>query len=147
MREFPLSADGLRESVALAGEDQDVRVVDQTIYQRRCQTVIAKDGIPARELKVCGNNQTSPFVAVRDHLKQQLGRILVKRNEAHLVNYDQFHFFQRVQECSELPFLILFQEQICKRRRCKKAGVSPLFTRLHGDRGGKMGLTIIESFS
>jgi len=51
-----LSVDRLRESVALAGEDQYMRVVNQTIYQRRCQTIVSKDGVPTRELKVCGND-------------------------------------------------------------------------------------------
>ena len=54
----PLPANGLSQPVALTGEDHNVGMVDQPVYQRRCQAVVPKDGVPLGELKVGCNNQT-----------------------------------------------------------------------------------------
>jgi len=42
----PLSHQRLGQPVALTREDHDVRMVDETVYERRCQPVIAKNSIP-----------------------------------------------------------------------------------------------------
>lgn len=77
----PLPANGLSQPVALAGEDHNVGMVDQPVHQRRCKTVVTKDSVLLGKLKVGCNNQALAFVAVGDHLKQQLGGILVQLPE------------------------------------------------------------------
>lgn len=41
-----LALHGLGKPVAFAGEDHNVRMVDQPVNQRSRQTVVAKDGVP-----------------------------------------------------------------------------------------------------
>ena len=45
-RSRPLPLHGLGKPVALAGEDDDVAVVDQPVHQRRGEPVVPKDGVP-----------------------------------------------------------------------------------------------------
>ena len=41
-----LALHGLGKPVAFAGEDHNVRMVDQPVNQRSRQAVVAKDGVP-----------------------------------------------------------------------------------------------------
>ena len=113
----PLPANGLCQPVTLAGEDHNVGMVDQPVYQRRCQAVVPKDGVPLGELKVGCNNQTLAFVAVGDHLKQQFGCILVQRNEANLVHHNQFQSLEQQLTKGELT-----EKQEPIRWRCLNCG-------------------------
>ena len=47
-----LAEDGLAEAVALAGEDDDVGVVNQAVNEGGGQAVVAEDGVPLGELQV-----------------------------------------------------------------------------------------------
>lgn len=47
-----LTANGLREPVTLAGEDNNVRVVDKPVYERGGKSVISENGVPLRELQI-----------------------------------------------------------------------------------------------
>lgn len=60
----PLAVHGLGETVALAGEDDDVGVMDEPVNEGGCKAVVAKDGIPLTELQVGGDDKASAFVAV-----------------------------------------------------------------------------------
>ena len=48
----PLAVHGLREAVALPGEDHDMGVVDEAVNQGRREPVVAKDGVPLAELQI-----------------------------------------------------------------------------------------------
>ena len=48
----PLAVYGLREAVALPGEDHDMGVVDEAVNQGCCEPVVAKDGVPLAELQI-----------------------------------------------------------------------------------------------
>ena len=82
----PLSVHGLGEAVALPGEDHDMRVVDQAVNEGGSEAVVSKDGIPLAELQIGGNNEAFSFIAVRDHLEEQFGGVLVEWDKANLVN-------------------------------------------------------------
>lgn len=60
----PLTVHGLCETVALAGEDDNVGVMDEAVDQGGGKAVVAKDGIPLTELQVGGNDEASPLIAV-----------------------------------------------------------------------------------
>ena len=81
-----LAVHGLGEAVTLPGEDHDMGVVDQAVNEGRSQAVVPKDGIPLAELQVGGNDEAFPFIAVRDHLEEQFGSVLVEWDKANLVN-------------------------------------------------------------
>src|SRR5574344_2700070 len=89
-----------------------MRMVDKTVNQRRGQSVVAKDRVPLGELQIGCNNQALALVAVRDHLKQQLGSILVQRHEANLIKHNQLHLFQCPQEIVQRTTAVLFQQNI-----------------------------------
>lgn len=82
----PLAVHGLGEAVALPREDHDMGVVDQAVNEGCGKAVVAKDGIPLAKLQIGGNDETLPFIAVGDHLKEQFGSVLVEWNEANFVN-------------------------------------------------------------
>ena len=96
-------------------------MVDQPVYQCRCKAVVAKDGVPLGELKVGCNNQTLAFVAVGDHLKQQLSSILVQRNEANLIHDNQLHLLQCAKVSIQRSLVVLLQKDVGEGRRRKKA--------------------------
>lgn len=60
----PLAVHGLGEAVALAGEDDDMGVVDEPVDEGRCEAVVAKDSVPLGELQVGGDDEASPLIAV-----------------------------------------------------------------------------------
>lgn len=60
----PLAVHGLGEAVALAGEDDDVGVVDEPVNEGRCEAVVTKDGVPLGELQVGGNDKAPALVAI-----------------------------------------------------------------------------------
>ena len=60
----PLAVHRLGEAVALAGEDDDVGVVDEPVNEGGCEPVVAKDGVPLGELQVGGNDKAPALVTV-----------------------------------------------------------------------------------
>ena len=89
-----------------------MRMVDEPVNQCCGQAVVPKDRVPLRELQIGCNNQAFALVAIRDHLKQQLGSILVQRYEANLVKHNQLHLFQRPQEIVQRTTAVLFQQDV-----------------------------------
>ena len=53
-----LAVHGLRETIALSGEDHNMGVVDQSVNERGGKPVVAKDGVPLRELQIRRSNET-----------------------------------------------------------------------------------------
>ena len=115
---------GLCKPVTFAGEDHNMAVVDQSVNQSCRQPVVSNDGVPLRKLQVGGNNQALALVAVRDHLEQQLGCVLVQRYKANFVNHNQLHLFQRAEEVVESAFVVLLEQEIGK-TSCGKAPFAP----------------------
>lgn len=60
----PLAVHGLCEPVTLPGEDNDMRMVDETVYEGSGETVVAKNGVPLAELQIGGNDKAPAFIAV-----------------------------------------------------------------------------------
>ena len=60
----PLAVHGLGETVALAGEDDDMRVVDEPVNESRREAVVTEDGIPLAELQIGSDDKAAAFVAV-----------------------------------------------------------------------------------
>ena len=60
----PLPTHGLCEAVALAGEDHNMRMVDQSVNESGGETVIAKNGVPLGELQIGGNYETLTLVTI-----------------------------------------------------------------------------------
>ena len=119
-------------------------MVDQPVYQRCCKAVVPKDGIPLGKLKVGCNNQALAFVAVGDHLKQQLGCILVQRDKANLVHHNQLHLLQRAKVSVQRSLVVLFQKDIGKRRRREEANPVTFLTCLERNSCGKMASAMKE---
>ena len=134
----PLPVHGLCKPVTFAGEDHNMAVVDQSVNQSCRQPVVSKDGVPLRKLQVGGNNQALALVAVRNHLEQQLGCILVQRYKANFVNHNQLHLFQRAEEVVESAFVVLLEQEIGKTSCGKEPHLSPLLASFQGNGRGKM---------
>lgn len=60
----PLAVHGLGETVALAGEDDDMRVVDEPVNEGGGEPVVTEDGVPLTELQVGSDDKAAAFVAV-----------------------------------------------------------------------------------
>ena len=60
----PLAVHGLGEAVALAGEDDDMGVVDEPVNESRREAVVTEDGVPLAELQVGSDDKAAAFVAV-----------------------------------------------------------------------------------
>lgn len=60
----PLAVHGLGEAVALAGEDDDMRVVDKPVDEGRREAVVTKNGVPLAELQVGSDDKAAAFVTV-----------------------------------------------------------------------------------
>lgn len=61
-----LAQDRLCQPVAFAGENADVRVVDQTVNEGCGKAVVSKDGVPLRELQIGRNHQIAPLLEMTD---------------------------------------------------------------------------------
>src|SRR5699024_2675342 len=136
-----LPGHGLRKTVAFTGENHNMAVVDWPVNQSCRQPVVSKDGVPLRKLQVGGNNQALALVAVRNHLEQQLGCILVQRYKANFVNHNQLHLFQRAEEVVESAFVVLLEQEIGKTGCGKEPHFSPLLASFQGNSRCKMCLT------
>ena len=60
----------LGEAVALAGEDDDVGVVDQPVNESSREAVVSENGIPLAEFQIGSDDEASPLVAVGDDLEE-----------------------------------------------------------------------------
>lgn len=116
-------------------------MVNQPVHQRRRQSVIAKDGVPLAEFEVGGDDEAFLLVAVGDDLKQQLGGILVQRNEPNLVDHNQFRALQGVQKAMQGALLVLLQQQVGKLRGGKEAGAFARLTGAESNHRREMGLS------
>ena len=67
--------------------------MDQAIHKSRGQTVVTEYRVPLRKLQIGRNNQAFALIAIGNHLKEKLSRVLVERNKTDLINYDQLHLF------------------------------------------------------
>jgi hypothetical protein len=74
------------EPVAVALEGDDLSVVDEAVDHGRGDHVVAEDLTPAAEWLVAGDDQAGPFVAGRDELEEQVGRLGLEGDVAHLVD-------------------------------------------------------------
>lgn len=59
-----LAIHGLSETVTLAGEDNDMGVVDEPVNEGGSETVITEDGVPLAELQVGCDDEASAFITV-----------------------------------------------------------------------------------
>lgn len=60
----PLPVHGLGEAVALAGEDHDMRMVNEAVNECSGEAVVTKDGVPLRELQVGSNNKAFSLITI-----------------------------------------------------------------------------------
>lgn len=60
----PLAVHGLGEAVALAGEDDDMGVVDEPVNEGGSEAVIAKYSVPLRELQIRSDDKASALIAI-----------------------------------------------------------------------------------
>ena len=60
----PLSIHRLGEPVAFAGENHDMRMVNEAVDKGSGEAVIAKDSVPLRELQVGSNNKALSLVTI-----------------------------------------------------------------------------------
>ena len=60
----PLAVHGPGKTVALAGEDDDVGVVDEPVNEGGSEPVVAEDGVPLAELQLGSNDKAPTFVTV-----------------------------------------------------------------------------------
>ena len=59
-----LAVHGLGEAVALAGENDDVGVVDEPVNEGGGESVVAEDGVPLAELQIGGNDEAPALITV-----------------------------------------------------------------------------------
>ena len=59
-----LTVHGLGEAAALAGEDNDMGVVDEPVNEGGSELVVTEDGVPLAELQVGSDDKAPAFVAV-----------------------------------------------------------------------------------
>ena len=59
-----LTVHGLGEAAALAGEDNDMGVVDEPVNEGGSELVVTEDGVPLAELQVGSDDKAAAFVAV-----------------------------------------------------------------------------------
>lgn len=60
----PLAVHGLSEAVTFAGEDDNMGMMDEPVYESGRETVVAKDGVPLAELQIGGNDEAPALVTV-----------------------------------------------------------------------------------
>lgn len=60
----PLAVHGLGEAVTLAGEDDDMGVMDEPVNEGGGEAVVAKDGVPLTKLQVGSDDKASALVAI-----------------------------------------------------------------------------------
>src|SRR5450759_3944651 len=75
---------GLRQPITLAVHRQDVDVVGQPVEERAGQSLRAKYRCPFLEWKVRGDDGRATFVALAEHLEQELG---AGRRERHIAQF------------------------------------------------------------
>ena len=77
---------GLSPAIALAFEEKNLGMVGQAVDQGDGARGVGKDGVPAFEGQVCGDQQGAVLVASADELEDQVGGAGVVAEVAYLVD-------------------------------------------------------------
>jgi len=81
----PLALQGFLQTVAGAGEHEDVAMVNQAVNHSSGEFIVAEHRVPLGEFQIGCDDEALLLVAVGYHLKQQLAGFLVQRDEPNLV--------------------------------------------------------------
>lgn len=95
----------LAQAVALPADVDCRREVQQAIQNGRGQHLVREDVAPLAIGLVAGQDDAVPLVAATDQLEQELGRLAVEREVAHLVQDEQLGATQRVEPMSQAVLL------------------------------------------
>ena len=101
-------------------------MMSQTIQQRRRHPFSLEHLVPFAEGQVAGDQQAAPFVAIREHLEQQLGTGSAERKIAQFVADQQVRLVQSSQVTIESVLFLRFLQAIDERGGGEEADASPL---------------------
>ena len=101
-------------------------MMSQTIQQRRRHPFSLEHLVPFAEGQVAGDQQAAPFVAIREHLEQQLGTGSAERKIAQFVADQQVRLVQSSQVTFEAVLFLRFLQAIDERGGGEEADASPL---------------------
>ena len=118
--EFP-GACGLRQSITLAIQRQDVDVVGQPVEKRAGQTLHAEHRCPFFEWKVRSHDGRAAFVPLAEHLEQELGASRRERHIAEFVDDQELYRGQVALQLQQPPLIAGFHELVYQ-TRCRREG-------------------------
>ena len=95
----------LPEPVALAVHLQDVDVVGETVEHGPGETLGAEDFGPLIERQVAGDDDRPALVALAEHIEEQFGAGLRKRDEAQLIDDQEFACCKLFLQAQQTPFV------------------------------------------
>ena len=90
----------------------------QPVQQGRGHTLALEDLAPLAERQIAGEQQTGPFIPIREDLEQQLGAGAAEREVSQLITDQQIHPIELTQEAVQLILLLGFLQACdqCGRR-------------------------------
>ena len=80
----------------------------QSIQQGRGHTFALEDLAPLAERQVAGEQETGPFIPIREDLEQQLGAGAAEREVSQFITDQQIHPIELSQEAVQLILLLGF---------------------------------------
>ena len=87
----------------------------QPVQQGRRHAFPLEDLAPLTERQIAGEQETGPFIAIREDLEQQLGAGAAEREVSQLITDQQIHPIELAQEAVQLILLLGFL-QACDQR-------------------------------
>ena len=103
-------AAALLQPEAVAVHLQDVDVVGEPIEQGSCEAFGSEDFGPLLEGQVRGDQSGAAFIALAEHLEEQLGSGLGQRHEAQLIDDQQFIAGDLLLEAEQLLVVASFDQ-------------------------------------
>ena len=113
-------------------------MMHQPVNERGREPIVSKHRIPARKLQIRCHDQALPLIALRDHLKHQLRRVLMKRYKPELINHNQLSFAKTVHEAVQRSLIVPLKQYVRESRGGEESHLMSCFAGVKRDSRGKM---------
>ncbi len=95
-------------------------MVREPVQQGGGHAFALEDLVPVAEREIAGDQQAAAFVAVGEHLEQQLGSGAAERQVAEFIDDQQVNPVELLQQRVQSELLLCFFELVHQSRRCEE---------------------------
>ena len=116
------------ETIGLAEQFNDVRMMREAVKQGRGQTFIAKDLHPIGEFEIGSNDQSESFIKFRAEGKECLCAILGEGDETEFIQNDEIEFEGRGDKAVQAMFILCLNQFVHQSSRSPEAHTATFAT-------------------